>query len=57
MTLQSSQLSELHSTLLSAQQRITVLKGEVKAKSAVILDMVSNDPVVQCASGICACLP
>ncbi len=38
--LQSDQLSGLHSKLLSEQQRITALKGEVKAKAAVIAELV-----------------
>lgn len=36
---QSDQLSGLHSKLLSEQQRITALKGEVKAKAAVIAEL------------------
>ncbi len=39
-TYQSEQLSELRSTLLSSQKRITELKGDVKAKVVVISDMV-----------------
>ncbi len=43
---QSDQLSDLHRSLLSEQQRITVLKGDLKAKSAVVAELVRAAVVV-----------